>query len=323
VGVLTVYYRSFSQVRGEPYLAFFITLLMFLVLRLLKNLPAVSWKDGLAHGLVVGACLLSRQWGALVIPALGVLYLSILRCDARAGWRILPVWLAAGATAFAVSGWFYLHLHASYGSFVAFNKDATGFSFANQEISFFTATGLENGTLFTHPVRPALNNTLFPIFYADTWGDYWGYFTFIPPLRYHFAPNGPTIAPYLGRVNLAAIFPSLLLLAGLAWGGVQLLRSFRLKTVDPPTFFSAFLFAGVVFSLAGYLWFLISYPEPESGDTNKATYMIQIFMFLPALAALLAGRIRARRPALYRWLAAGALLVFLHNLPELVTRYVP
>jgi hypothetical protein len=50
--------------------------------------------------------------------------------------------------------------------------------------------------------------------------------------------------------------------------------------------------------------------------------MIQIFMFLPALAALLAGRIQARKPALYRLLAAGSLLVFLHNLPALVTRYV-
>jgi hypothetical protein len=33
-----------------------------------------------------------------------------------------------------------------------------------------------DGLLFTDPLRPSFKGQLFPVLYADAWGDYYGYF---------------------------------------------------------------------------------------------------------------------------------------------------
>ena len=75
----------------------------------------------------------------------------------------------------------------------------------------------------------------------------------------------------------------------------------------------------MLLSLAGYLWFLISYPVPGSGTTLKATYLLLIFPIL----ALLAGDLAGRLPKRYR--AAALALIFacaLHNSPVFFTHFI-
>lgn len=62
----------------------------------------------------------------------------------------------------------------------------------------------------------------------------------------------------------------------------------------------------VLASLAGYFWFLLSYPNLGKGDTIKATYMLQIFPFLALGGAQLLEWLRTRRPRLW-----GACLIYL------------
>lgn len=321
LGILTVYYKTFSQARGEPYVAFFVVLIIFMVLGYLNRLNALNWKDGLKLGLVLGLLVLSRQWGFLVFPALALLAALIFLKDKASGVRFGRVLAVSVLVAFIVGGWFYLHLYFSFGTFTAFNRDVRGFSFANQPRGFYLGTALKNLALFKSPVRPTFDGSMLPIFYSDTWGDYWGYLSFVRNDVLYYKANGAEMIPYLGRVNLVSLFPSLILLGGLAWGGAALVRALRRRPFEVETTFIAFLFSIAVFSWIGYLWFLIAYPILPSEINNKATYMIQIFMALPILAAFFLEKLRAFRPIFYRLALLGVLLVFVHNFPALVTRY--
>ena len=99
--------------------------------------------------------------------------------------------------------------------------------------------------LFSDPIRPSLGGRFFPVLYADTWGDYWGYFLVyarnmttgefedgivfqslttpaqVPP---GFSTNRFTINTYLGALNLLALLPSALIVGGLLYGLMFMLR---------------------------------------------------------------------------------------------------
>ncbi len=70
-----------------------------------------------------------------------------------------------------------------------------------------------------------------------------------------------------------------------------------------------------------YGYFVIAYPDPPRGATIKPTYVLHALIVLPLFAADLLEILR-RRSARAWWLTVGLLaLVFLHNLPAMVTRY--
>ena len=329
LGILTVYYKTFSQARGEPYVAFFVVLAAYLVLTYLQRLERLTWKDGAALGVVLGLLVLSRQWGFMLFPALGVLLALVLLKHWRLRARVARFALSALVVAFAVGGWFYLYLYFTFGSFTAFNLESVGpFSFSNQPQSFYRYTYMEDLALFKEPVRPNFGNTLYPIFYSETWGDYWGYLTFISQDNPSAGvlENRPEMAPYLGRVNLVSVFPTLILLAGLLWGAWRFARAWFQRQPAPESGLYVFAFSAIVFSWLGYLWFLVSYPSVNPVNlqvipTNKATYMIQIFMLLPLLGADLLEKVKGFKPVLYGLVLAGLALVFAHNLPAMITRY--
>lgn len=173
--------------------------------------------------------------------------------------------------------------------------------------------------------------------------------------------NVETMAPYLGMVNMAALIPTLFgcmaLLMGVkavvddtytAFTPLQRQKKKQdgndnahgvvktvVKTVvngsdsmthpiSPPTrtLALAFLTLIILTSLAGYLWFLISYPVPHKGDTIKATYMLQIFPPLALLCGELWRALAARNPLMAKSMAGAGVAIFLLCMPIMVTRYV-
>ena len=64
LSLLTVYYKTFSQVRGEPYVVFFIALSICLINEILKT-TSFNYKLVIAAGITLGLLILSRQWGSL------------------------------------------------------------------------------------------------------------------------------------------------------------------------------------------------------------------------------------------------------------------
>ena len=172
LSLLPVWYRTFSFVRGEPFVIFFAVLVAHQSLIVFTGKGYKPILLGVALGLLV----LSRQWGFFLFPAL-ILFVGILALKQRMNRiRLLRALLVSLVIAALVGGWFYLHLFRSYGTFTAFNRDSAGqFSLANQPPEFYFGLGLDQ--LFSDPVRPSFANQFIPMLYADMWGDYWCFFS--------------------------------------------------------------------------------------------------------------------------------------------------
>ncbi|MFQ5351768.1 MAG: hypothetical protein ACE5D3_01695, partial [Candidatus Binatia bacterium] len=135
--------------------------------------------------------------------------------------------------------------------------------------------------------------------------------------------NRAAVIPILVRSNILGLLPTLLLLAGIAYGLTSSLAFLTNKT-DPVCSASALLFFSLLFVLTGflgYMWFLIMYPHPAEGDTIKATYILQLFPFLSILGGALMSRIEDHSKRAYYLICALLVLVLVLNLPVCVTRY--
>jgi 4-amino-4-deoxy-L-arabinose transferase-like glycosyltransferase len=334
-----VYFKTFALVRGEPWLAFFAVLAAWLTLRMVRSAEARP-AAAIAAGAALGLALLSRQWGFLLAPAIVVLVAVVAWHDgARRRALTLALALLLG-TAAVTAGWFYLRLPAEEGGVLAFNRrPSPQWSLLNQPTHFYLGLGLDR--LFCDPVRPSFPNQLLPTFYAETWGDYWGIFVvyardaktgqFLRARRLEealtedprpgvYVTNRDRIAPYLGRVNVAALAPFGLALAGLGLGTARLFRFAARAT--PETAVPALFTLVVAASFAGYFLFLVRYPELGRGDTIKATYMLQAFPFLALLGAAALVELERRSRRWHRAAVVLLLLAWMHNLPAMITRHV-
>src|SRR5262249_51754965 len=172
LGALPVYYKTMAFVRGEPYVAF-LTLAAIAATARALTLRRRSLADAILPGSLWGLLVLARQWGALSAIALVLaVWLTAFRDWDR---HKIAIGLMGPLVALLVGGWFYGWLWVRHGSPIAFNQSpTTSWTLRNQPADFYTGTA--NGRLFTDPIRGSFPNQLIPIFYTETWGDYWGYF---------------------------------------------------------------------------------------------------------------------------------------------------
>ncbi|HVM71894.1 MAG TPA: hypothetical protein VMT91_09050 [Anaerolineales bacterium] len=319
LALLTVYYKTFSQVRGEPYVVFFIALSIFLINEILKTI-SFNYLLVIAAGISLGLLVLSRQWGFFIFPAIFLLVIWLFIQDRKTGWLRARQFLLVTFLSALVGGWFYIHLYLDYGTFSAFNINKPKYPTIEETVSFFRQTGIGTRELFEQPVRPVFDHiSFFGILYSETWGDYWGYFTYVKPgFATDSTGNHDTMASYLGTVNLVSILPSLLLLAGFLWGIIQVLQLRSTPTLERSALvFIAFL---AVSTIAGYLWFVYRY-FMHTNLVIKATYVIQFFIALLFLFAAFMEGIRKRSQLAYNMILVLLALVFVYNLPALITRY--
>src|SRR5271157_3466995 len=319
LALLTVYYKTFSQVRSEPYLVFFIALSIFLIIDILKS-TSFNYKLIIATGISLGFLVLSRQWGFFIFPDIFLLILWIFIQDRQMSWLRTKQFFFIALLSALVGRWFYIHLYLDYGTFSAFNIKQPKYPSAEEASLFFRQSELQGLKLFQKPVRPVFDHqSFFAIMYSETWGDYWGYFTFIKPGS---SPdnigNQTAIAPYLGQVNLASVLPSLLLLAGFLLGVIQIFQFRKSSTLERASFVFITLLA--LSTILGYLWFVYRY-FMQTNLVIKATYIIQFFVALLFLFAGFMEVIRKRSQLAYNLILFLLILVFIHNLPAMITRY--
>ncbi len=136
------------------------------------------------------------------------------------------------------------------------------------------------------------------------------------PLPHSFTTNRFRIAASLGRAQAASMVPSLVFLAGLGMGALAL---FGIGSEDRRPGLLAMV---VVFSMLGYFAFTIRFANLVTGDTIKATYMLQIVPMLAILGARFIVEVQDRFPRGFRALAAMLALSAILNAPFLLTRYV-
>lgn len=317
---LTVYYKTFAQVRPEPYVVFFTTLSIFLIYLLLKS-NSFNWKLIAFTGVSLGCLILSRQWGFFIYPAMGLLVVMIYVQDHPRGRLIAGQFIISGLLSMLVGGFFYLHLYSDYGSFSAFNIEKPIYPSVQQAYSLLRNTHLHNFELFRDPVRPAFSGSVLAILYSETWGDYWGYFTYIKPNSSYGVngySNSNSFVSYLGRVNFVSIPTSLLLLGGFILSFLEILRYSRSALPEKETM--VFICLVVLSMLLGFSWFVYSYVM-ASTKVLKTTYMLQALVVLLFPTAELLERIKTKWLLAYFVITAVLVGAFIHNIPAMVTHY--
>jgi hypothetical protein len=317
---LTVYYKTFAQVRGEPYVVFFTILSIFLIYRLLRS-SRFSWKFVLSTGVSLGCLILSRQWGFFIYPAIGLLCAIIFARDHQRGRLMATQFIVSGVLSLLIGGLFYFHLYRDYGSFSAFNIEKPIYPSLQQAYGLLRKTHLSKFELFRQPIRPAFSGAILPILYSETWGDYWGYFTYIKPNSSYGVngySNSDSFVSYLGRVNLASVPMTLLLFGALIVGLLDILRFSRSAGLEKE--YLVFICLVMVTMLLGFSWFIYSYVM-ASTKVLKATYMLQALVVLLFPAAELLEGIRTRHRIAYFVIISILAAVLIHNIPAMITRY--
>lgn len=337
LGLMPVYYKTFAQMRGEPYLAFFVVFIISLSAYVFidrDDRPRNLFMLGLALGLAV----LARQWAFFLFPALICSVLIIMRGDMQHAKAQLHNLVLITGLAFVVGSWFYFFLYSQYGTFTAFNRKPQTSIVKN--LALFT--GSDNGMLFVDPVRPSLSNQFFPIMYSDFWGDYHAYFLisiknkgtdeFMSGAQLQkwlkknngelpgwMESNRFTFNGYLRRVNIISIPVSLLLVGGFLYAFFAILHFWQMPGVPQNAQLGLVGFA-TLFSVAGFLWFVMSYPHSGDGDTMKATYVMQAYPLIALQSAALLQKVRNKW--LLTLLVAGLVVVAVYNLPTMLTHYI-
>ena len=271
ISLLSVNYRTISMIRGEPYILFFNSLLIYLLILLIKKDFNYKTSDIFLFGLLIGFMALSRQWAFLLMPAYFIL---IKYVDRNLIKNYIKFISSAFIFGFFISSWFYFTLFFDYGSFTAFNLEERKFNFWNQPINFYFPLNAEASMVFSKPIRPNFSNQLLPILYSDLWGDYWGYFVFTSR-NLGLGRGQALIGDYLGRVNIISLFPTFIMFLGL----------YNIKKLNGSKLFHKYITISILFSFFGYLWFLVTYPSFPTGDTIKSTYIIQLFHLIAFISA--------------------------------------
>lgn len=342
LGLLTVYYKTFAWIRGEPYVALWAVIVVYYTLLVFVH-RSRRLRFIIALGVAIGLLALSRQWGLLLVPAL-ICFAGILAFkDKRELAPHLRVLAVSLLISFGVASWSYLMLSINRGSPMAFSLErAPRFSFSNQPLSFYFGLSLDR--VFSDPVRPGFTNELIPVFYSDIWGDYKAHFIVYgrdtrtgsrlrgqaledaltqTPIPEWLETNRGAVAPYLGRVNLVSLLPSTFAVMGLLLGTIRLAKFVCYRASTDQTKAVALCLLVVGCSLAGYGWFLIMYPNIDQGDTIKATYVLHIFPFVSLTVGHLLQTIHQKSPGTYTIALSLFGAVFVHNLAAMITRYLP
>jgi hypothetical protein len=312
LAVLPVYYKTFSQARPEPYVAFFYILSIYLIIRLGQGQCTLIKQ--LTLGVILGLLLLSRQWAFFLFPGMVIFFLWRAWQDRGHALYYIKTLGIALICAILIGGWFYLFLYNRYGSITAFNRNAAPyFSFSNQPGYFYFNLALLK-KLFSAPVHPAFDNRFFPIIYSETWGDYWGYF-----LADRINPGRAPVS-LLAHMNIVGVFPTLLLLGGLVLGGYYFFRLICKRNFDMISQGISLMLIVTITSLIVYTWFIIMYEGDGKGDTIRATYIIYVLPFICLMAGELIYKIGMRSHLAQRIIFAFLLVVGLHNMQGLVSR---
>ena len=306
ISLLAVNYRTVSMIRGEPYILFFMSMFLFIILKNEKTIFKPHVKTVIITGLVIACIALSRQWGILLFPPLIVL-LFLTRDKFKNNY--FKFWFYSSTVGVSLSYWFYYGLYKSYGSFIAFNMDRTKFSFSNQEFSFYIPNTEHLFALFTNPIRPNLNNQFISILYSDLWGDYWGYFTFTSKYL-DIGLHQNSIGSYLSRVNLVSLFVTIIILFFYKEG----LKNFN------SFFLIRYIKYAVYFSFFGFLVFSIAYVS-DTGDVIKASYIIQLFHLIVFVASLYFHKLRIINKNAYFVTLFLLLVAYTHNFQSYLSNF--
>lgn len=312
--IMTINYKAISMIRGEIYIVFFMSVLFYIFAKMTNQEFKYSKKEIFFFGVAIAGLALSRQWAFLLFPSFFIIPFFIKKRILKK--RYIKFITYSFLIGFILSSWFYVYLFLEYGSFTAFNKPSIGFSLKNQNIYFYLPISAESLMVFTKPIRPYFSNQFLPILYSDFWGDYWGYFSFTSR-SLDTGRNQLLIGDYLARVNIVSLAPSFIFIYSLIFTRKIIKESNTVRI----NIFVRYIYLAFTVSIIGYLWFLIAYPELPTGDTNKATHMIQAFHILGILTLFMIEKIKEIKPEIYSLIITIFVFIFYHNISAMMSHF--
>lgn len=229
----------------------------------------LTWRAGLAAGVLLGLANLTRTWALATLAAV----LAGAALDAL--WRrrrasLLAAVAVAGASA-ALAGPWLVYKAVTYGSPLAYSQPiASQWRGSGRPASFYVDLAL--GDVFSRPYAPHFSNRLLPVVYTDWWGDHWR--SWEVPDRLHAAPAELPARYERPRVvqSIVGLLPTVAAAAGFVALGALALRRRNAALL-------ALLLSGALVALA-FVGFLVRYPKLD-GDNIKALYVLNA---VPAVA---------------------------------------
>ena len=253
--------KTVAMFHPQPLALFLSTLALTLAARMIvrRRYTVLAW---LGLGLTLGAAQLVRS---VALWTVGVVLLTLLvtaLVDQESRRRIRSALLVFSALVVLVPLPWYIHLKLTTSSAVFGRPSVTGSLFDNPwPAAFYVSPGLPE--VITGPQRRDLPPRFLATLYADTWGDYFGNWSWSPPR--------PELTSEVNRrLTIQSVVG--LPLTGLAVAGWLALLGLAVgRRREHPARLLVVLMPAV--ALAGVLFYAIQAPHPD-GDTVKAMFLL-------------------------------------------------
>jgi hypothetical protein len=253
--------KTVAMFHPQPLALFLSTLALTLAARMivLGRYTPLAW---VGLGVTLGAAQLVRS---VSLWTVGVVLLTLVVTavvDRENRRRIRNALLVFLALVVLVPLPWYVYLKVTTSSAIFGRPSVTRSLFDNAwPTAFYVSPGLPD--VITDPHRPTLPPRFFPTLYADTWGDYFGIWSWGPP-RPELTPavnRRLTVQSIVGLPLTALAVAGWLALLGLAVGRRREHPARLLVVLMPPV------------ALAGVLFYSTQAPHPD-GDTVKAMFLL-------------------------------------------------
>lgn len=295
--------KTGAMFHPEP-LSMLLTAGALVVLARMVRSGAYTWRLAALLGLLLGAGQLVRAWSLWMVGVAIVVLCVAALVDRSARRRVLAALGTAVVLAVLVPFPWYAYQASRYSNPVFDQPQPDEFLLARRPLSFYVDARFPD--VVAQPWRDHFNDYFVPVYYAESWGDYFGFWS------WGSARGARTDATdsELVRQSVLGLLPTTLALTGIvALLALAVARPreapWRLVVTLPP-----------VAATSAVLAFAVAYPTND-GDTIKGTYALAA---VPALSVCFgfAFDTLARRRAVGVVLAAVLGVSALVSLPFLV-----
>lgn len=252
--------KTGAMFHPEP-LGMLITAGALLVLAHMVRARAYSWKFAVPLGLLLGAGQLVRAWSLWMVAVATIVLVAAALGDRSVRRSALGATAIALVLAAIVPAPWYVHQATHYSNPVFDRPQEDEFLLARRPLAFYVDARFPD--IIRQPWQGAFNDRFLPVFYAETWGDYFGIWSWGPGR----GDRTDEIDSSLARQSALGLIPTALALTGLlALLGLAIARPredpARLVAALPP-----------VLALLSVLYLAVAYPTSD-GDTIKGTYAL-------------------------------------------------
>lgn len=259
--------KTGAMFHPEPLVMLIIAGALLVLARMVRT-KAYSWHLAVPLGFLLGAGQLVRAWSLWMVGVAVLVLCAVALTDRsvrRSALGSLAIAVVVGAL--VPSPW-YVHQATQYSNPIFDRPQQDEFLLARRPLAFYADARFPE--VIRRPWSGRFNDRFLPVFYAETWGDYFGIWSWGPSR----ADRTDAIDAELARQSRLGLLPTALALSGLvALLGLALTRPRedpgRLIASLPP-----------VAAMASVLFFAVAYPTSD-GDTIKGTYALAA---APALA---------------------------------------